>query len=303
MGPVPLHRKALLEALAEELPNEAIRFSSKLISIEQQDSSDILIQLGDGTLIKTKLLVGCDGVHSVVAKWLGLSQPVHSGRSAVRGLAVFPEGHGLGQDQVHQFIDAGKRAGYAPLNDTDMSSDPNHIQKTVMENCKDFPAKYLEIVRQSDLATLSWAPLVFRYPWNVMLGNLCKGGVTVAGDAMHPMTPDLAHGGASALEDSVVLGRHIGESFLKNKGIVPQEVGVALKGYVKERRWRAAVLITGSYISGWAQLAHEHSWWKKFLMNIIYVSVFPKIYGSIHYDCGKLPCASPGNMHDPNKLD
>ncbi|KAK6922873.1 FAD-binding domain [Dillenia turbinata] len=120
LGPRAVHRKALLEALAEELPNDSIRFSSKLTSIKQHDPSNILIQLDDGTIIKTKVLVGCDGVHSIVARWLGLSSPVNSGRGAARGLAVFPEGHGLSLDQVHQFVDAGKRAGYVPLNDKEV---------------------------------------------------------------------------------------------------------------------------------------------------------------------------------------
>ena len=61
-------------------------------------------------------LVGCDGVHSVVAHWLGLTTPVHSGRWAVRGLAIFPEGHGLNHEFQH-FLTTGKRAGLVPVND------------------------------------------------------------------------------------------------------------------------------------------------------------------------------------------
>lgn len=50
-----------------------------------------------------------------MARWLGLSEPVTSGRSAGRGMAVFPEGHGLSHE-VKQFVDVGLRAGYVPLN-------------------------------------------------------------------------------------------------------------------------------------------------------------------------------------------
>lgn len=59
-------------------------------------------------------------MHSVVAGWLGLASPVHSGRSAVRGLAVFPQGHGLVKQDVYQFVGAGLRAGFAPLTDKDI---------------------------------------------------------------------------------------------------------------------------------------------------------------------------------------
>ena len=53
-----------------------------------------------------------------MASWLGLAAPVYSGRSAVRGMAVFPQGHGF--KEVHQFVGEGIRAGFAPLNDKDM---------------------------------------------------------------------------------------------------------------------------------------------------------------------------------------
>ena len=64
-------------------------------------------------------LIGCDGVHSVVARWLGLTAPVNSGRWAVRGLAIFPEGHRLDVD-FQQFVTIGKRAGFAAVNDKEV---------------------------------------------------------------------------------------------------------------------------------------------------------------------------------------
>ncbi len=53
-----VHRKTLLEALAEELPIDTIRFSSKLTSIRtqgQEGSSIALIDMEDGTTIRAKV--------------------------------------------------------------------------------------------------------------------------------------------------------------------------------------------------------------------------------------------------------
>ncbi|KAJ9177745.1 hypothetical protein P3X46_012926 [Hevea brasiliensis] len=319
-GPRTVHRKALLEALAEELPADSIRFSSEFTSIEQHklgDASIAVLHLEDGTTIKSKVLIGCDGVHSVVAKWLGLSAPVHSGRAAVRGLAVFPQGHEFTKE-VKQFGDVGKRGGYVPLNDKElywflscpeeenMARDPQLIQKEVIEKyAYNFPSQYLDVVRHDDLSNLTWAPLLLRHPWNVIYGNLSKGNITVAGDAMHPMTPDLAQGACSALEDAVVLGRHIGNSFIKNgRLLVPEDMARALDGYVKERRWRAATLITGAYLSGWMQQG-GYQWWKKFLRSIFYVLIFPILANVVRYDCGTLPrvSASVELQHSSNKSD
>ena len=46
----------------------------------------------------------------------------------------------------------------------------------------------------------------------LVTASISKGNVCVAGDALHPMTPDLGQGGCSALEDGVVLARCLGEA-------------------------------------------------------------------------------------------
>ncbi|KAI6699751.1 hypothetical protein NL676_014075 [Syzygium grande] len=156
-----VHRKVLLQVLAEELPPNTIRFSSKLTSIEtqvEQGSSICIVALEDGTIIKSKVVIGCDGVHSRIARWLGLGSPVDSG-----GLRF------VGWPCTHKAMGA------------DMGGDPNLLLREVVDNlAKDFPALYLDIVGHSDLSTLTWAPLMFRYPWDVVLGNLTRKNVTVA---------------------------------------------------------------------------------------------------------------------------
>lgn len=170
-----------------------------------------------------------------------------------------------------------------------MAAEPEVIQREVQENyVKDFPEIYKEMIRHCDFSTLTWAPLMFRYPWDILFGNLRKGNVTVAGDAMHPMTPDLGQGGCAALEDAVVLGRHIGNSLIKNGRLIPGKIGQDLDGYVQERKWRVSWLVTGSYFSGWIQQGGSNRW-MKFLRYIFYKYLFTRIACAVDYDCGKLP--------------
>ncbi|PKI41667.1 hypothetical protein CRG98_037974 [Punica granatum] len=294
-GPRPVHRKALLQALADELPSDTIRFSSKLTSIESEveDGNRIsVLGLEDGTIIKAKVVIGCDGVHSMVARRLKLNAPVHSGRCAVRGLSVYPEGHGRGCCTVQQYVDVSKRAGFVPLNDNeiywffvcktppkgkDIGSDQESIQREVIENlAKDFPMSYHDVVQHSDLSTLSWAPLLFRYPWDVVLGTLNTENITVVGDAMHPTTPDLGQGGGMALEDAVVLGRHLENLTGPDGKLRLVDVSQALGKYVGERRWRTAWIITASFLSGWIQ-QDGSGWWMKLLRDVFYKTILTKL--------------------------
>ncbi|XP_056159110.1 monooxygenase 2-like [Syzygium oleosum] len=184
--------------------------------------------------------------------------------------------------------------GKCPPKGMENGVDPEMIQKEVSENlAKDFPPGYLDIVKRSDLSSLTWAPLMFCYPWDVLFGNLARSNVTVAGDAMHPMTPDLGQGGCSALEDAVVLDRHLGDLISKHGELVTQDIGFAIERYAKERRLRAAILITASYFSGYLQ-QDGSSGLMKFLRDVVfYRLVLAIIVNSItQYDCGKLPSVS-----------
>ena len=82
--------------------------------------------------------------------------------------------------------------------------------------------------RQADIFSLSWAPLKFRPPWIVIFGKLSRRNVTIAGDAMHPMTPDLGQDCGSLLENGVLLGRHIGNSVINNGGLVRGDMSIAI---------------------------------------------------------------------------
>ncbi|KAI8553989.1 hypothetical protein RHMOL_Rhmol05G0061800 [Rhododendron molle] len=71
-----VRRKFLLEALQKELPSGTIRFSSKVVSIEEDSGGCFkMVHLANGSAVKAKVLIGCDGVNSVVSKWLGFKKP------------------------------------------------------------------------------------------------------------------------------------------------------------------------------------------------------------------------------------
>ncbi|KAL0347472.1 UNVERIFIED_CONTAM: Monooxygenase 2 [Sesamum calycinum] len=250
-----VRRKDLLETLGRELPQGTIRYSSRIVSIEESGRLKKL-HLADGTVVRAKVLIGCDGVNSIVAKWLGLQSPVNAGRSAIRGFVEYMDGHGF-EPKFHAYFGGGVRYGFIPCDqksiywfctftpslfkcksmvisfkdntyvvykrenhpsmfatDDDNEHDPLKMKQFVMSNIWDAPKHVSDIVERTGLDCISCAPLKFRLPWNILQGNIVKNNVCVAGDALHPMTPDIGQGGCSALEDSIILARCLAEALL-----------------------------------------------------------------------------------------
>jgi hypothetical protein len=67
-------------------------------------------------LFEWKVLIGCDGVNSVVSKWLGFKAPAFTGRAAIRGWVNFKSSHGF-EPKFLQFFGKGFRSGFLPYDD------------------------------------------------------------------------------------------------------------------------------------------------------------------------------------------
>ncbi|PIN04108.1 hypothetical protein CDL12_23360 [Handroanthus impetiginosus] len=108
------------------------------------------------------------------------------------------------------------------------------------------------------------------------------------------MTPDLGQGGCSALEDSVVLARCLGEALLSqptynekegDEAYVRMEMG--LQKYAKERRWRSFTLISTAYVVGTIQQSDSKliGFLRKKFLSRYYMRNLMKI---ANFDFGKL---------------
>ncbi|KAK1261595.1 hypothetical protein QJS04_geneDACA001256 [Acorus gramineus] len=268
-------RHLLLESLENELPRGTIRLNSKVVSIEEEAGGGRVkvLHLADGTTLKAKVLIGCDGVNSMVAKWLGLKRPSYSGRSAARGITEYPEGHGFKPEFLQYFGD-GFRSGFLPCDDKniywfftwspspqeeEVERDPMKMKQFVLSKLGKVPQQVSAVVERCDLSSLLSSHIVFRSPLNILFGNISKANVCVAGDALHPMTPDLGQGACSALEDGVVLARCLGEALkttIDGGGGGEQEqerIEKGLKRFAEERRWRAFGLVGTAYAVGLLQ--------------------------------------------------
>lgn len=303
-----LRRKELLQTLANELPEGSIRFGAKVVAIDDGLNHLKVVQLADGSTLKTKVLIGGDGVNSVVAKSMGLQKPNFTGRCAIRACAEFPEGHSFGS-KLMQFTGDGFRAGFIPCNQDIMywfltyspsdpvveEMDPGELKQFALQTLCQVPKEFIDVVERTLLSNIISSPLKFRNPLSLFWpGAIYQGNVCVTGDALHAMTPDIAQGGCAALEDGVILARCLAEVFLKTKTeeIIDEEsehsrIVEGLKKYADARKWRSFDLICTAYMVGTMQQSSG-----KFMNFVRDKVVSPYMAGLLlkraDYDCGKL---------------
>ncbi|KAG7011777.1 hpxO [Cucurbita argyrosperma subsp. argyrosperma] len=278
-----VRRKFLLEFLAKELPIGTIKFSSKVVSIEESGLLK-LVHLADGTSIKTKVLIGCDGVNSVVAKWLGFKAPAFTGRYAVRGCLELKSSHGF-EPKMSQFVGEGVRAGIIPCNDKtlywfftwtpsaeeiEMSENPAKLKQLVLSKLGEMPGEARAVIEETDAMCV----------WLVMR---CTNE-----------TPDLGQVGVLLLEDGVVLARCIAEALLKKPSSPEEEVlllEMGLRKYAAERKWRSIDLIGTAYMVG--RLQQSSGVFAKFFRDkILSHFLVGLLLGRTNFDCGKLDPSS-----------
>ncbi|KAI8527023.1 hypothetical protein RHMOL_Rhmol12G0044500 [Rhododendron molle] len=308
-----LKRSDLIRTLADALPLGTIHFGCQIVSVKMDPSNSYpILQLLDGSSIVAKILIGCDGLNSVVANFLELKPTKEFGTCSVRGLTNYPNGHAF----PHELVRTRRndiRIGVIPIDDklvywfvgqpairedhANVSQRPELIRELVLQSIDGFPTEVAQLIKDSELESLSLTRLRYRAPWDLLLGKFRKGTVTVAGDAMHVMGPFLGQGGSAALEDAIVLARCLSHKFVNPVDRVPnserettrmmmiREVGEAIDQYVKERRMRVVRLSMHTYLIG--SLLKPSSLLVKFAC-IVFVVVFFRNPNHTRYDCGLL---------------
>jgi len=178
------------------------------------------------------------------------------------------------------------------LSEKEMEDNPAEMKRFVLSKLGEVPDVVEAIIENTDLDGVTSSPLKYRYPWELLWGNISKDNVCVAGDALHPMTPDLGQGGCAALEDGIVLARCLAEALLKEPSGEKGErdeckrIEMGLNKYAKERRWRSIVLISIAYMVGFIQQGNGK------VMSFLRDKVSAYIPGlqlkMADFDCGKL---------------
>ncbi|CDP11536.1 unnamed protein product [Coffea canephora] len=303
-----LKRSDLIKALADALPPETVRFGYKVVAVTMDPENMFpTLTLNNGSSIRAKVLIGCDGSNSVVADFLGIKPTRLFALCSVRGLTSYPNGHVFSPELVRIKRDR-VMVGRIPVDnnlvywfvsvplswlDRKFPDDPELIRKLTTKITEGFPSDAVEMIEGSDLDSLSITHLRYHAPWEMLVGRFRRGPITVAGDAMHAMGPFLGQGGSAALEDAVVLARNLGRKiaslspYERGKEIMTDKIGQAFDQYVEERRMRMVRLATQAYLTGLI-LGSPPMSITKFIAVIIMAILFRDRNEHAKFDCGNL---------------
>ena len=262
-----MHRGDLHDALLSALPAEIIHLGKKLIGLDQT-ASQVTLTFADGSRAHADAVIGADGVHSVVRESIiDPHPPINKGRIAYR--SVFPStlmnGGDIGpsrtkwwgidrhiviyytnkaRSEVYFVTSVPEPAEWLTRESWSAKGDVNELRKAYEGFHPDVRA-----VLEACTDCHKWA-ILEREP----LPRWSDGRVALLGDACHPMTPYMAQGAATAIEDAAVLARCL-------KEVDAEDIEGAFQRYEAHRKPRTSRIQAISSANTWMKGGDDDTSW------------------------------------------
>lgn len=242
-------RRVLLERLLERFPADRIRCNRRAVRVLSRHEG-VRVEFDDGSSAEGDLLIGADGLHSMVRDVVGARPAKPTGWCSWQGLAPLAD---IADRRVATMI-VGKHGnlGLWPAGGShvqwwfDLPWSPGFVR----------PQRPIEMIRSHFvgwsedvdrlLGTLTDDDLTpspfphFRHP----IPRAGRGAVTLLGDAAHTMPPTLAQGTNQALLDTMVLCKALSD--FRNRSL-----SSALRWYedTRRRKVKAVSWVTTQQVS------------------------------------------------------
>jgi 2-polyprenyl-6-methoxyphenol hydroxylase-like FAD-dependent oxidoreductase len=183
-----------------------------------QDDDGVTVQLADGREERGDIVIGADGIYSLVrSQLLGSEEPRYAGYALSFGV-VEVQHELVTRNRFREYGGRGARFIYFPVGgDRTYWSTIYVAAESPSKGYGGSKAELLPIYRQwpEPIGTLldgADDSVVFRREIfdRKPVKRWGEGRVTLLGDAAHAMTPNLGQGACQAIEDGVVLGKTLG---------------------------------------------------------------------------------------------
>ncbi|KAJ6587124.1 FAD/NAD-P-binding domain-containing protein [Mycena vulgaris] len=275
-GCIRFHRAHFLDVFVEQLPGGIAQFGKRLVSYDKREGGEIGLAFADRTSAVCDLLVGCDGIKSIVRQQmlrtkaaedgqpslLALIEPRWTGTIAYRGLIPSTElpsvdgamhrtlatpmmycgqnkhivAYSISQGQVVNFV---AFASELDKEDTDYGSEwvTDCTKDEVLQCFADWEPEAKQLLERVDNPTKWGIHHLQPLPFFV------ADRVVLLGDAAHGMSPHLGAGAGQAIEDAYILASVLAAA-------KPSALDAALEAYQQTRLPAANHVLKNSYESG-----------------------------------------------------
>ncbi|MBM7118395.1 FAD-dependent monooxygenase [Archangium primigenium] len=246
-GPaIAIRRSRLQEVLLTGLEPERLRTGCAVTGF-REEGTRVTVTLSDGTSATGDVLVGADGLRSVVREGLWGDGLRYSGYTSWRGIT-----RELERSEPREATETwgpGARFGIVPVGHGELywyatrdapaggQDTPGEGRAALRECFGRWHAPIAAVLDSTPEAQFFRTDIHDRRP----LPRWSQGRVTLLGDAAHPMTPNMGQGGCQAIEDAVVLARCLARE---------AEVPAAFTAYEHRRLRRANAIVTQSFQLG-----------------------------------------------------
>ncbi|KOX30587.1 MULTISPECIES: FAD-dependent oxidoreductase [Streptomyces] len=209
-----IHRGDFIDALLGVLPGGMVHLGHKLESVEEKGEGAILT-FANGTTAEADLVVGADGIKSVVRHQLFSQQPpVFSGEHAYRTVISTDAAQGMVvDDNLRMYIGRGTKVYLLPLRHrgqvsfdiTALNPDgtwaPQVTKEDLLKTVEGFDERLVAITRDLDMDTVNIRAVYDIDP----VDTWHTDSVVLVGDAAHSMLHHQGQGANSAIEDGGAL--------------------------------------------------------------------------------------------------
>jgi len=264
---ITIHRGDMHAEQINILPKDRLHYGYKLVDVHERDD-DVLIDFENGEKVAAKLVIGADGINSMIRETLlGAESPLFSGWVGHRCLVDMDKLRSSGLEfekcvkwwwdksrHIMAYSTKSDKSEYYYVTGVPVEGEWEHdtgwvdSSREEMESIFGNSHPIVNALINATTEVTKW-PFLNRAP----LSLWSRGRLCLLGDACHPMRPHMAQGAGMAIEDAAVLMRCLSET-----GI--EDYSTAFNMYEKTRRERATKVQTISNANTWLKDPEDPAW-------------------------------------------
>ncbi len=251
-------RRVLLERLLEGFPADRIWCNARAVGVVSTQDG-VRLEFEDGSWTEGDLLIGADGLHSMVRDIVGAQSAEPTGWCSWQGLVTLP--NVVEKHVAQMIIGEHGNVGLWPAGGSDVQwwfdlpwsrefvrpRRPIEMIRSNFKGWSDSVDRVLATLTDEDLAPSPFPH--FRHP----IPRSGQGAVTLLGDAAHTMPPTLAQGTNQALLDTMVLREALSDFARGRKDVHTsnRDLSSALRWYedTRRRKVKAVSWVTTQQVS------------------------------------------------------